>query len=215
VFHAVVSLGAILTTINPAYTTPEVAFQLRDANVKLLVTTAALVARAREVVDGGSAPIDIITIDEAAGVTSLAAVAVDADPPPVAIDPSTDVAVLPYSSGTTGLPKGVMLTHRNLVANLAQLNAIEGEINALVAVLPFFHIYGMVVIMNFGTMRGATVVMLPRFDLELFLRVLQEWRIPTAHVAPPSINSTSRRSRVCSPQQRRSVSSSRRRSKIV
>lgn len=185
VFHAVISLGAILTTINPAYTTPEVAFQLRDANVKLLVTTAALVARAREVVDGGSAPIDIITIDEAAGVTSLAAVAVDADPPPVAIDPSTDVAVLPYSSGTTGLPKGVMLTHRNLVANLAQLNAIEGEINALVAVLPFFHIYGMVVIMNFGTMRGATVVMLPRFDLELFLRVLQEWRIPTAHVAPP------------------------------
>jgi len=185
VFHAVVSLGAILTTLNPSYTAQEVAFQLRDAGACLLVTTAALLSRAREAFDAGAAPIEIITIDEAPGVASLASVSVNADPPPVAIDPSTDVAVLPYSSGTTGLPKGVMLTHRNLVANLAQLDAIEGEIGALVAVLPFFHIYGMVVIMNFGIMRGATVVMLPRFDLELFLRALQEWRIPIAHVAPP------------------------------
>jgi len=185
VFHAVVSLGAILTTINPAYTTPEVSFQLRDANVKLLVTTAALAARAREAVEAAAASIEIVTIDDGPGLTPLASIGSDIDPPAVAIDPFNDVAVLPYSSGTTGLPKGVMLTHRNLVANLAQLDAIEGDISALVGVLPFFHIYGMVVIMNFGIVRGATVVTLPRFDLEAFLGALQNWRIPTVHIAPP------------------------------
>jgi acyl-CoA synthetase (AMP-forming)/AMP-acid ligase II len=185
VFHAVVSLGAILTTISPACATPEVAFQLRDANASLLVTTAAMLERAREAVEAAAAPIAIISIDDDAGWPSLASIAVDGNPPTVVIDPARDVAVMPYSSGTTGMPKGVMLTHRNLVANLAQLDAIEGNVSALVGVLPFFHIYGMTVIMNFGMMRGATVVTLPRFELETFLRVLQQWSIPIAHVAPP------------------------------
>jgi acyl-CoA synthetase (AMP-forming)/AMP-acid ligase II len=106
----------------------------------------------------------------------------------VAIDPATDVAVMPYSSGTTGLPKGVMLTHRNLVANLVQIDAIEPrDLRAFAGVLPFFHIYGMVIIMNFALMRGATVVTLPRFELESFLRVLQEWPIAVVHVAPPVV----------------------------
>ncbi len=188
VFHAVSRLGAVLTTANPAYTTEELAFQLTDAGAKLLVTTGALLDKARAAVTGTGRPIDIFTIDHADGVPSLASISVDADPPAVEIDPATDVVVMPYSSGTTGLPKGVMLTHRNLVANLVQLDAMEPfDIQALVGVLPFFHIYGMVVIMNFGLRRGATVVSLQKFDFESMLRIIQDFPVAMAHVVPPVV----------------------------
>jgi acyl-CoA synthetase (AMP-forming)/AMP-acid ligase II len=184
-FHAVLRLGAIVTPANPAYTTDELAFQLKDAGARLLISAAALAARARAAIEASGCPIQLITIDEVEGLPSLRAISRNADPPAVRIEPS-DVAVLPYSSGTTGLPKGVMLTHRNLVANLLQLDAIEHpDLQALVAVLPFFHIYGMVVILNFGLMRGLTLITLPRFELEPFLKVLQEWPIELAHIVPP------------------------------
>jgi acyl-CoA synthetase (AMP-forming)/AMP-acid ligase II len=186
IFHATVSLGAVLTPINPAYTSQEAAFQLRDANARLLFTTAALSTRALEAVTQSGTRIEVITIDDAPGLASIAALAIDADAPSSAVDPAVDTAVLPYSSGTTGLAKGVMLTHRNLVANLLQVDAIEvPALPALVGVLPFFHIYGMTVIMNFGLVRRSTVVTLPRFELEAFLRVLQDWPIPLAHIVPP------------------------------
>ena len=186
VFHAVARLGAVLTSANPVYTAEELAFQLQDAGARLLVTTGALLDRAREAVTATGRAIDIVTIDAADGVPTLSDIAVDADPPPVAIDPARDVVVMPYSSGTTGLPKGVMLTHRNLLANLVQIDAIEApDLRAFVGVLPFFHIYGMVVVMNFALFRGATTVTLPRFELEAFLRVLQDWPIALAHIVPP------------------------------
>ena len=186
VFHAVARIGAVLTTINPAYTAQEVAYQLRDAGARLLVTTGALLSCARDGVAAVEQPVEIVTIDRVDGVPALDDLAIDADPPPVAIDPANDIVVLPYSSGTTGLPKGVMLTHRNLLANLVQIDAIEtAEIRALVGVLPFFHIYGMVVVMNLGLLRGATCVTMARFDFEAFLRVLQDWPIGLAHIVPP------------------------------
>jgi acyl-CoA synthetase (AMP-forming)/AMP-acid ligase II len=107
----------------------------------------------------------------------------------VDIDPASDLVALPYSSGTTGINKGVMLTHRNLVANLCQgapaLLAGEGE--RLIAVLPFFHIYGLVVLMAAALSRGSTLVTMPRFDLEQFLALLQDQRITRAYVAPPIV----------------------------
>jgi acyl-CoA synthetase (AMP-forming)/AMP-acid ligase II len=186
VFHAVLRLGAVLTTVNPAYTAQELAFQLQDSGARVLITTGALLPRAVEAVAAAGMPIEIFTIDRTTEAATLDDVALDADPPAVALDPADDVAVLPYSSGTTGMPKGVMLTHRNLLANLVQIDAIEtAEIRALVGVLPFFHIYGMVVVMNVGLLRGATCVTLPKFDFETFLRVLQDWPIALAHIVPP------------------------------
>jgi acyl-CoA synthetase (AMP-forming)/AMP-acid ligase II len=106
----------------------------------------------------------------------------------VDIDPATDLVTLPYSSGTTGLPKGVMLTHRNLVANVAQCRPLfdlhEGD-ERVIAVLPFFHIYGLTVLMNQGLAWGCSVVTLPRFDLEQFLRTIADQRVTRAYVAPP------------------------------
>jgi acyl-CoA synthetase (AMP-forming)/AMP-acid ligase II len=186
VFHAVSRLGAILTTVNPTYTPEELTFQLRDAGAGLLITAGALVPRARDGVAALARPIEIVTLDRTEGLAAIEDLGVDDDPPAVAIEPATDVVVLPYSSGTTGLPKGVMLTHRNLLANLAQIDGIEtADMRALVGVLPFFHIYGMVVVMNLGLRRGATCVTLPKFDFEAFLRILQDWPIDMAHIVPP------------------------------
>jgi acyl-CoA synthetase (AMP-forming)/AMP-acid ligase II len=188
VFHAVIRLGAVLTTVNTSYTPEEVAFQLRDAAPKILVTVSALFEQAVQAIALSERRVDILTIDEIPGAPALASVMVDADPPSVSIDPAEDVAVLPYSSGTTGLPKGVMLTHRNLVANLTQCDAVEApDLDAFLGVLSFFHIYGMVVTLNLALKRGATSITLPRFDLEAVLRILQDYPIRLAHIVPPVV----------------------------
>ncbi len=102
---------------------------------------------------------------------------------------SGDLVVLPYSSGTTGINKGVMLTHGNLVSNVAQVlaGADIREDEAFIAVLPFFHIYGMQVLMNTGLRAGVTVITMPRFDLEQFLQLHQDHGITRSFVAPPIV----------------------------
>jgi acyl-CoA synthetase (AMP-forming)/AMP-acid ligase II len=102
------------------------------------------------------------------------------------------VVVLPYSSGTTGLPKGVMLTHRNLVANLCQINGAKDfdafqERDCILAVLPLFHIYGMVVVLKLGLANGATIVTMPRFDFEEFLATTQKYKITNLPIVPPIV----------------------------
>jgi len=110
-------------------------------------------------------------------------------PPAVTIDPN-DTVLLPYSSGTTGLPKGVMLTHRNLVANILQLDGTDhyrdGE-DTLICFLPFFHIYGLTVLMHAGLWRGATLVVMPRFDLAQYLDLIERYRATFLHVVPPVV----------------------------
>jgi 4-coumarate--CoA ligase len=187
VFHGAAMAGGVITTINPTYTETELHEQLRDSGARILVTISPLLAMATRGC-AGTRVAEIYVLGEADGAKSLA----DLSGPPLAehvpVGPD-DIVALPYSSGTTGLCKGVMLTQRNMVANIAQMLAtaqIRAEEN-LVAVLPFFHIYGMQVLMNTSLRAGATVVTLPRFDLEQFLRVHQDYRITRSFVAPPIV----------------------------
>jgi acyl-CoA synthetase (AMP-forming)/AMP-acid ligase II len=185
-FHGAASAGGMCTTVNPLYTPSELAQQLTDSGARLLLTVPPFLDAAREA--AGAAAIDeIVVAGEADGVTPftelLAAVG---DAPEVEIEPRS-LAVLPYSSGTTGLPKGVMLTHANLVSNLCQMQdafPISSD-DTLIGVLPFFHIYGMTVIMNQGLRAGATIVTMPRFDLEQFLGLLEHHTVTRAYVVPP------------------------------
>src|SRR5207248_5488744 len=119
-FHAVASLRGIITTLNSLYTPRELSDQLRDSGARFLLTVPAFMDRAAEAIKG--LPIDeVFVFGEAAGATPFAELmSQPAEPFTLEIDPAEDVVALPYSSGTTGLANGVMLTHRNLVANVLQ-----------------------------------------------------------------------------------------------
>jgi acyl-CoA synthetase (AMP-forming)/AMP-acid ligase II len=190
VFHGIARAGLVSSPINSLYTPDEIAFQLRDSGAKMLITVSPFLDRALAAVE--RAPVDeVVVMDGAEGHPSLLdLLGSQAPSPQVEIDPAEDLVTLPYSSGTTGLPKGVMLTHRNLVANVLQQQAVFDKSHAdekIIAVLPFFHIYGLTVLMNQGLALGGTVVTLPRFELEDFLRTLQDQKITRAFVAPPIV----------------------------
>ena len=186
-FHGAAAAGGMCTTMNPLYTANEVAHQLSDSGARALLTVpafadVALDAAEREGVD------DVFVVGEADGATPFEELLGDsAEATSPALDPAADLAVLPYSSGTTGLPKGVMLTHRNLVANLVQVQGSFpiADADVLIGCLPFFHIYGMTVIMNQGLRAGATIVTMPRFDLDQFLDLIEGHGVTRAYVVPP------------------------------
>ena len=187
-FHAVAMAGGVNTTANPLLTAGELAAQLRDCGARLLVTVPPLLEKAAAAAERAGVE-EIFVYGEAAGATPFASLLQPGGrPPQVVINPASDVVALPYSSGTTGLPKGVMLTHRNLVANICQVTS-QGfpEDERVIACLPFFHIYGLVSLMNLPLYGGATVVTMPRFDLAEFLRVVQDYRITRALVVPPIV----------------------------
>jgi len=192
VFNAVASLGGIVTTANPLCTAGELTKQLKDCHARLLITAPPFLEKATEAA-AASGVEDVYVFSDAAGARPYSEL-LDAppDPPAVTINPAEDVVVLPYSSGTTGLPKGVMLTHRNLVANLCQINGSKDwdafqEGDRILAFLPFFHIYGMVVIMKLGLCNGATIVTMPRFDFEEFLATTQKYRLTNLPIVPPVV----------------------------
>jgi acyl-CoA synthetase (AMP-forming)/AMP-acid ligase II len=112
-------------------------------------------------------------------------------PEPVEIDPEKDLALLPYSSGTTGLPKGVMLAHQALSANVRQCLATEYAQPGAVALdfLPFFHIYGLMVLMNVGLANASVQVVIPRFDAHLVLYLIHKYSVTDMFVVPPALRS--------------------------
>ena len=188
-FFAVASLGGAVTTVNSLYTARELGDQLRNSGARFLLTVPAFMDRAREAVKD-SAVEEIFVFGAADGATPFSELlAQPIDDFTVDINAAEDLVALPYSSGTTGVAKGVMLTHRNLVANVTQsqewFHVREGE--RVLGVMPFYHIYGMTVIMNLALYAGATIVTMPRFELEAFLRVLQDHRVSRAYIAPPIV----------------------------
>src|SRR5205807_6557375 len=188
-FHAVAMLGGINTTLNPLYTAEEAACQLENSGARLLVTAPQFIDKARLAAEHSGVE-ELFVFGEVEGAIPFdVLLESDGDVAQVEIDPREDLVALPYSSGTTGLPKGVMLTHYNLVANMRQMDGLEyfHRNDTLLCVLPLFHIYGLVVILNMGLHQGATIVLMPRFDLEQFLGLIQKHRVTLSHIVPPIV----------------------------
>ncbi|MGW6564414.1 4-coumarate--CoA ligase family protein [Streptomyces sp. NPDC054975] len=189
-FYAATRAGASVTTVHPLSTPEEFAKQLRDSSARWIVTVSPLLAQARRAAELAGGIREIFVCDTSEDCRSLQSfLASTAPEPDVEIDPDEDVATLPYSSGTTGVPKGVMLTHTSIATNLTQLAPLlpMGPGDRILAVLPFFHIYGLTALMNAPLRHGATVVVLPRFELDTFLTAIQDHRITGLYVAPPIV----------------------------
>ena len=183
--HGSLLTGAKVTTLNPLYKEREVQHQLDDADAVVVFVSklfAPVLAAVRDDLP------KVRKVYEIEDIWNLAS-GHKPDPDPVEIDPEKDIAVLPYSSGTTGLPKGVMLTHYNLTSNLKQLMAtgLIDEHSVLLAFLPFFHIYGLMVLLNSSLESGATCLVMPRFDPDQTLAFIEKYKVTDFFVVPPAL----------------------------
>lgn len=184
--HAVWRLGAVLTPVALLAPAEAVAHQLRDSGATLLLTLAGFGDGGEEAAElSGLGPDRLIQLDTSRGLKQM--YAERSTPPAVSFDPATHVAALSYSSGTTGLPRGVRLTHTNLVANMAQVEE-TGTVtrdDVIFGVLPFFHIYGLTVLANSAVRLRSRLITSPRFQLQSFLTAHEEQRVTFTYIAPP------------------------------
>jgi acyl-CoA synthetase (AMP-forming)/AMP-acid ligase II len=196
IFHGVATAGGASTTINPIYTTEEVTKQLIDSGAVLLVTMSMFLPKAREAVKGTQVTKIFVIADdmkshvaEEGNIYEFRKLLGQNRRPKVKINPKVDLVSIPYSSGTTGASKGVMLTHYNQIANLIQIDSLKAaeENDILLGALPFFHIYGQVVIMNQCLNLGATIITVPQFDFAEFLQIVPKYKISICHLVPPVI----------------------------
>ncbi|KDP41905.1 hypothetical protein JCGZ_26923 [Jatropha curcas] len=185
--------GAIATAANPFFTPAEIAKQVKASNTKLIITQAAYAEKVKELANTSN--IKVLCIDSAPEGClhfSELAEADEREIPNVKIS-SDDVVALPYSSGTTGLPKGVMLTHKGLVASVAQ--QVDGENpnlyfrseDVILCVLPMFHIYALNSIMLCGLRVGAAILIMPKFEIGTLLELIQRYKVTVAPIVPPIV----------------------------
>ncbi|MEQ1498378.1 MAG: AMP-binding protein [Novosphingobium sp.] len=214
-YYGAAMIGATLVNFSPLYTAEELAAQVRDSGTRILVTlnSSALLPTALEVL--GNSPLEWIVVGELGqmlGWTKRLALAIlgrkavmplpkrcdvfswsqcqfGDKPQPVAIDPVRDIALLQYTGGTTGTPKGAILTHQNLTANARQVAAIDpgkGERDMILGVLPLFHVFANTCVLNRTVANGGCIAMLPRFEAGQALKTLQRVRA-TAMPAVPTM----------------------------
>ncbi|WOL19037.1 4-coumarate--CoA ligase 1-like [Canna indica] len=194
-FLAASHLGAIATTANPFYTTGEIRKQAAASEARLIITESCYVEKIREF--AGELGVTIVTVDDgpAEGGCRRFADLMAADGAvlsEVKINPD-DVVALPYSSGTTGLPKGVMLTHRSLITSIAQQvdganpNLYFNEEDVILCVLPLFHIYSLHSVLLCGLRVGAAILIMRRFEVVPLLELVQRFRVTIAPVVPPIV----------------------------
>ena len=188
-FHALSSLGAATTIVPPLFTAEEIIKQLTNSGAKYLLTIPQLMEKAREVAQASGVQ-KLFVVGEADGAISFFSLLDHGySSPAIQINFGDDVAAIPYSSGTTGFPKGVMLTHRNLVAMLRLMEANDAfsRDDTLICVVPMYHLYGLHIVINLGLSQGATIVTVPRYDLDRFLRTLEHYKVTVAPLVPPIV----------------------------
>ncbi|KAF4318007.1 hypothetical protein BBO99_00005455 [Phytophthora kernoviae] len=187
---ALTSLGAVCSPASPMFLPDELAVQVKASKAKYIITHKELESTAVEAaklcgVDtkfiytmghGADAEKDVQSIDELVKIR-------DDSFKFETIDPETNV-LLPFSSGTTGVPKGVALSAKNILSNALQVDHVEDLGGYSLGLLPFFHIYGMM-LLHLSLYQGAAKVILPRFNPETFLNALSIYKIRAAHIAPP------------------------------
>lgn len=192
-FYGICRAGAVVTTINSGYREREAAFQLGNSGARLLVVHPSLLSMATAARDGAPGLKRLIVIDAPSGPDGFWSLLEQGAAPldKISLDPAVDLAVLPYSSGTTGLNKGVMLTHANLTTNAYQFVRRPGEAAApqhdevILVHLPLFHIYGMSVLMNSAVAVGATQVLMGRYETDALLRLMAAERVTSLYSVPP------------------------------
>ena len=196
-FLATLASGGIVSTCNPAYTEEELTFQFKNSGSKIVAAVPSVLPTVQKAAEKSGVE-KIIVLDDTeqrgSGFISYRSLVEDTGSRfnPVPVDAKNDIAVLPYSSGTTGLPKGVMLTHYNVIANLCQIQHpqlfdFRQDGVCLLGLLPFFHIYGMVVTLLSSLYCGSKMVNLSKFDGDMFLSAIQKYRINIAHLVPPIV----------------------------
>jgi long-chain acyl-CoA synthetase len=226
-YHAILKAGGTVVNFNPLYAEREVASQIQDSETRIMVTMnlkslyprignrladtcleKIVVCRMRFALPfPENALFSILKRKETAAtpsdgrhVTFEELTANDGDFAPVNIDPGQDVAVLQYTGGTTGSPKGAMLTHGNLYTNTIQTRtwapAIKPGEEKILAVLPLFHVFGMTGLMNLGLYIGAEIVLLPQFKVGEVLKVIGKER-PSILMGVPTIYSAINRHKDC------------------